>query len=137
MIKPRDEIEDNGLPTISDWPTFYIYESSDGWHRSDARLTHEINRHVFLGDDFDTAGRTFYPQWPEPTNKATTKVAWMLNHDGYRVARWAWLERDHSKHHANCELTTNGKCRSRALIRLSFDTHKKLWTQVANKEITT
>lgn len=126
----------NGLPSISTQPTAYLYEGPDGWHRSDERLTQEINRHVYLGQPFETAGRTFYPQWPEPKDKTETKPAWILRPDGTIAVRWYWLERDHTKHHANCELMEQGRCRSRAALRLSYDPIKRLWTQVAplNKE---
>lgn len=128
---------DSNLPTTNDWPTFYIYEDSDGWHRTDKRLTEEINGCVFLRHKFDPAGRRFYPQWPEPKNKSEARVAWVLNENGYRAARWRWIERDHKKTHANCEPTIQGKCRSRVLVRLSYDSAKRLWTQIINpKEIT-
>lgn len=122
------------MKRINDIPTCYLYQSADGWHRSDAELTKEINRHIFYGRKFDPAGRTFYPQWPEPTDKSTTKVAWILTPDGERAARWEWVERDHKKTHAHCELTKQGRCRSKMLIRLSYDSAKKLWTQVTNEQ---
>lgn len=120
-------------PSISDWPSFYLYEHPAGeWHRTDERLTREINRHVFLNADFDCAGRSFYPQWPEPASKTTTKAAWILRPDGTRSARWAWIERDHARWHASCELTDKGRCRRRVLIWLSYDPVKKFWTKITN-----
>lgn len=116
----------------SDWPTFYIYQDQDGWHRTDDRLTLDINRCVFLRQPFNTAGRAFYPQWPEPTDKTKTRVAWYLRSTSERAARWAWVDRDHHKWHSSCELTTPGRCRSKILLRLSYDPAKKFWTQVAN-----
>lgn len=128
--KPTDR---DDQPSISDWPSFYLYEHPTGeWHRTDERLTREINRHVFLNADFDCAGRAFYPQWPEPANKTATKAAWILRPDGTRSARWAWIERDHAKWHASCELTDKGRCRSRVLVRLSYDPQKKFWTKITN-----
>ena len=114
----------------SDWPTSYLYQDQDGWHSTDKQLTKEINHHVFLRADFDTAGRAFYPQWPEPTDKTTTKVAWILKANGERAARWRWIERDHQKWHADCQLTTPGRCRSRVLQRLSYDPAKRFWTRI-------
>lgn len=123
---------DPELPAINTQPTAYLYEGPDGWHKSDERLTTEINRHVYLGHPFDTAGRTFYPQWPEPKDKTMTRPAWILRPDGTTAVRWYWIERDHTKHHANCQQTGQGRCRSRAAVRLSYDPAKRLWTQVAN-----
>ena len=120
-------------PSISDWPRCDLDEHPAGeWHRTDERLTREINRHVFLNADFDCAGRAFYPQWPEPASKTTTKAAWILRPDGTRSARWAWIERDHARWHASCELTDKGRCRSRVLIWLSYDPVKKFWTKITN-----
>lgn len=129
---PKPSNRDN-QPSISDWPSFYLYEHPAGeWHRTDERLTREINRHVFLNADFDCAGRAFYPQWPEPASKTTTKAAWILRPDGTRSARWAWIERDHARWHASCELTDKGRCRNRVLIWLSYDPVKKFWTKITN-----
>lgn len=125
----------NDIPRQSDYPTFYIYEKPKGeWHRTDERLTREINRHIYLKTPFDTAGIAFYPQWDEPASKSEIRAAWMLRADGTQAARWTWVERDHHKWHASCELTNSGKCRSRVLLWLSYDPAKKFWTKINQQE---
>lgn len=111
------------------WPTFYIYEEADGWKRTDDALTKEINGHVFLGRDFQTNGRSFYPQWPEPEFKSERRQAWLLDANGEVRARWYFKEVDHTKHHHRCDKIGQGRCRIQVPLKLSYDPQKKFWTK--------
>ena len=103
----------------SDRPTFYIYECANGWRKTDKALTDAINSHIFGTGKLDTAGRSFYPQWPEPDYKSDTRPAWRVNSEGIMVVRTYWRIRDHDK-----------RCGFRCAHRLAWNADKKLWTLV-------
>lgn len=116
------------------WPTYYVYEDRDGWKKTDERLTKDINQHIFFGRQFDTAGRSFYPQWPEPANKTEKRQAWLIDANGEMRARCYTKEVDHTKHHYGCEQLGQGRCRIAVPLKLSYDIQKKLWTKVADPD---
>lgn len=99
----------------SDNPTFYVYEDKDGWHKTDKALTDQLNSPTF-NDASILAGRSFYPQWPEPEYKSQTRYAWRITPDGTKVVR-------------NREITTEGKRRATVHIPLylRWDADKKFW----------
>lgn len=96
----------------SDNPTFYIYEDENGWHRTDAKLTAQLNSPTF-NDTSILAGRTFYPQWPEPEFKSETRVAWRITPDGTKVVRNRLIEGE--------------KRPKRIALMLRWDGDKKFW----------
>ena len=116
----------------SDRPTFYIYESDNGWRKTDKALTDAINAHIFGTGKLDTAGRSFYPQWPEPDYKSDTRPAWRVNADGIMVVRTYWRIRDHepAKHGTRCAKLADKRCGFRCAHRLAWNADKKLWTLV-------
>lgn len=117
----------------SDLPTYYLYQDAGAkWYKSDAALTREINRHVFLGRDFDQHGRAFFPQWPEPEFKSQTRSAWLLAADGERKVRWTWIITEHKKSHGKCTRLDKGQCAVQAPLLLGWDPQRKLWTKVDN-----
>ena len=99
----------------SDNPTFYVYEDKDGWHKTDKRFTDQLNSPTF-NDASILAGRSFYPQWPEPEFKSQLRYAWRITPDGTKVVR-------------NREITTEGKRRATIHIPLylRWDDAKKFW----------
>lgn len=119
------------------WPTFYLFEDSDGWHKSNENLTKDINFHIFCGRPFDCAGKTFFPQWPEPEFKSKIMQAWRLDADGDIKARWYWKEVDHKKSHSKCELTSAGKCRIQVPLKMRWDDTKKFWIKLEDPDINT
>lgn len=96
----------------SDLPTFYIYEDKDGWHKTDVELTKKLNSPTF-NDASILAGRSFYPQWPEPEFKSQTRYAWRITPDGTKVVR-------------NEIIKTEKRDYCRALM-LRWDCDKKFW----------
>lgn len=115
----------------NDIPDFYIFKGEDGKHyKTDQALTNLINRHVFLGRDFEQNGREFYPQWQEPEFKSITRYAWYLTADGERRVRWYWAIVDHKKSHGRCERLEQGQCAVKIPLRLGWSTKAKLWTIV-------
>lgn len=112
---------------MSIMPTYYIYETHDGWRKSDERLTKQLNQLAFNHKAMDTAGCSFYPQWPKPQYLSETKTAWRITADGEAVARYYWAERKHQKSHGNCKMTEQGKCKFRKLATLRYDTQKGMW----------
>lgn len=129
--------QDEG-PTTSDWPTFYLYQGEGAkWYKSDATLTGQINRHVFLNEPLETNGCAFYPQWPEPAFKSETRIAWNLAADGSRQARWCWQVVAHKKSHGKCKPIGNGKCGVKVLLKLGWNAKTNLWTLVENPDAAT
>lgn len=125
----------DGKEIQSDWPTFFLYQDTGGkWFKSDERLTLELNRHAFMGKPFETNGRAFYPQWAEPDFKSETRVAWRINADGDREARWCWQVVAHKKSHGKCKPLGNGKCAVKVLLKLQWDIKKKLWILADNPD---
>lgn len=116
--------------TSSDRPIYYIYESEDGWHKTDANLTQKINSHIFSNANLDTAGRSFYPQWPEPDYKSDTRPAWRIDKDGILKVRTYWRVRDHNpnKHGNRCARIDEKHCGFRCAHRLGWNQDKKMWT---------
>lgn len=115
----------------NDLPDWYVYQDAGAkWYKTDERLTHEINRHVFLGRDFDQHGRAFYPQWEEPEFKSQTKYAWYLTADGERRVRWQWAIVEHRKGHGHCVRLDKGQCAVRIPLMLRWDAKTKCWTKV-------
>lgn len=126
-----------GDKTQSIWPSFYLFEDKDGWHKSNEALTKDINYHIFCGRPFDCAGKTFFPQWPEPELKSQTRQAWRLDADGEIKARWYWKEIDHQRWHHKCELTDKGRCRIQKPLKMRWDGDRKLWIKLEDPDITT
>lgn len=117
--------------TNSDRPNFYIYESADGWRKTDAKLTAELNK-LFTSGPASTAGRSFYPQWPEPAYKSETKTAWFIDADGTAKVRTYWRIRDHEpqKHGNRCARIDEKRCAFRCPHKLAWNADKKLWTLI-------
>lgn len=109
-------------------PLYYIYEGKDGWHKTDADLTHAIWKHITLGAQFDSAGRSFFPQYEAPRFKSETKPAIRITPDGDEVVRWFWCIRDHNRKHNRCIMLDGGKkCGTKVPAKLRWDDQKKLW----------
>ena len=96
----------------SDNPTFYVYETKDGWAKTDAKLTAQLNSPTF-NDTSILAGRSFYPQWPEPEFKSQTRVAWRITPDGIKVVRNRLIDGE--------------KRPKRVALMLRWDGDKKFW----------
>ena len=111
---------------MTDLPTYYLYESSDGWHKTDPELTKRLNSPIF-NDAKLLAGRTFYPQWPEPQFKSETKPAWVMNPDAIKVVRCEKIERTHDKTHARCDKISDRTCTCTVAKMLMWDAKKKMW----------
>ncbi len=118
--------------TSSDRPTFYIYEDKGTWRKTDAKLTQAINAHIFGIAPLDTAGRSFFPQWPEPDYKSDTRPAWRVDTDGIIKVRTYWRIRDHepAKHGTRCARIDEKHCGFRCAHRLAWNKDKNLWTLV-------
>ena len=93
-------------------PTFYIYEDENGWHKTDKELTAKLNSPRFY-DPKLLAGRSFYPQWPEPEFKSQTRIAWFIQPDCTKVVR--------------TETINDGKRGYRKARMLRWDADKKFW----------
>lgn len=98
--------------SLSGNPTFYVYETKDGWAKTDKDLTAKLNSPIFH-DLALLAGRSFYPQWPEPEFKSQTRVAWRITPDGVKVVR-------------NTTIETERRTYRKALM-LRWDVQKKFW----------
>ena len=118
--------------TSSDRPIFYIYETENGWRKTDATLTQTINAHAFGNGSLDTAGRCFFPQWPEPEYKSATRPAWKIDTDGIIKVRTYWRVRDHepNKHGNRCARLDDKRCAFRCAHHLAWNQNKKLWTLI-------
>lgn len=106
----------------SDNPTFYVYEDENGWHKTDKALTDKLNSPTF-NDPTILAGRTFYPQWPEPEYKSQTRYAWRITPDGYKVVRNREIPGD-GKRHAVVHIP----------LYLRWDDAKKFWVLVEHQQ---
>ena len=128
----------NDIKTQSDLPNWYVYQDTGGkWFKSDAALTREINRHVFLGRDFDQHGRAFYPQWNEPEFKSDTKAAWYLTADGERRIRWLWKIVEHKKSHGHCIRLDKGQCAIKVPMKLGWNIKTKCWEKITPPDAAT
>lgn len=115
----------------TDIPIYYLFEDRGKWTKTDTRLTKEINNHVFRHKGrFNTAGHAFYPQWPEPEFKSKVKAAWMVDKQGFQVARTGFVQRDHDKNHRFCQPCGNGECRIQVIRRLEWNIKARMWTLI-------
>lgn len=116
-------------PILNDMPIFYTYQDKEGWKRTDASTTKEINRAFIMRKDgkFDTCKFSFYPQWRAPNDANERKVAWRITAEGQQVARWNWCECEHKTSHRQCEPIGNGMCKVRKLLMLRYDPNVKMW----------
>lgn len=110
------------------FPSHYIYEDGEGWHKTSPKVTNEINKAIAEHRPASTAGRTLYPQWPAP--KYSERItAWRINPEGYQVARWYWKIDDHEKSHGNnCRILDGGKCARKTIAKLKYNAEVKSWT---------
>lgn len=110
----------------SDLPAFYIYELNSEWRKTDKALTKKLNAPCIVGADW-LAGRSFYPQWPEPEFKSQTRPAWRITPEGYKVVRNDILSRQHRKEHGNCKMINEKECQYTRAKMLAWDASKKFW----------
>jgi len=109
-------------------PTYYVYEDSETWRKTNKDLTEQLNK-IYCGflPKQSLGNYCFYPQWDKPNNTNETKPAWRILPDGSCVQRWYWCARDHKNKHADCKMIGNGRCATKVTCRLVWSDKNKVW----------
>lgn len=111
-----------------DLPTYYLYESDNGWRRTNNEITKMLNRITIKRNIVIT--HEYYPQWPEPEFKSQTRPAWKITTDGVRVVRCYSRRVEHKKTHGSlCRKLNGNECACTCAITLQWDDKSKLWVQ--------
>lgn len=111
----------------NDVPAYYVFEDRGKWTRTSAQLTKELNNHVFRRIDFDTCGHSFYPQWTAPLDPDEERTAWMVDSQGFQVARTGFIITEHNRTHRFCKPRGGGECIVQVIRKVVFDQKTKLW----------
>ena len=126
---------DKEKPSTHQMPIYYLFQDKDGWHKTDARLTDDLNKSFVMRrytmSETELHGFSFYPQFREPNkDEANLRIpAWRITGDGYTVARFRDVECEHKSWHRDCRVIANGICMRHKLIELEYLTEKKMWIQ--------
>ena len=108
-------------------PDFYIFKDAEGVHRTDQSTTKTLNQGMLSGTPVATEGKEFFPQWSKPESPDMEVVAWKINRDGYKVARYFWRIQSHSKACGRCKMVDDTNCAHQVPYTLKYDQITKFW----------
>lgn len=126
---------DEKKPTVHQMPIYYVYQDKDGWRRTDARFTEDLNKSFVMRrykmPVGELQGYSFYPQFREPNADEVRSglriPAWRITKDGEIVARWEFVECEHKSWHRDCVRVSDSVCKRRCLLNLVWDSKRKVW----------
>ena len=124
---------DEKKPTVHQMPVSYMFETKDGWAKTDERFTDDLNKSFVMRrykmPIEELEGHSFYPQFRAP-NKDESELripAWRITKDGEIVARWEYVECEHKSWHRDCVRISDAVCKRRILLNLKYDAKLKVW----------
>lgn len=126
---------DEKKPTVHQMPVSYMFETKNGWAKTDARFTEDLNKSFVMRrykmPVEELEGHSFYPQFRAPSDEEIRdgiKIpAWRITKDGEIVARWEYVECEHKSWHRDCVRVSDAVCKRRILLNLKYDAKLKVW----------
>lgn len=126
---------DEKKPTVHQMPVSYMFETKDGWAKTDERFTDDLNKSFVMRrykmPIEELEGHSFYPQFRAPNDEEIRDgiriPAWRITKDGEVVARWEYVECEHKNWHRDCVRVSDSVCKRRILLNLKYDSKLKVW----------